>query len=395
MFERRITLFRILGFEVRIDISWVILAILVTWTLSAGLFPAWYPDLPANTYWWMGIVGALGLFFSIIFHEFSHAIVARRYGLPITGITLFIFGGVAEMDEEPASPKVEFLMAVAGPVASVILAAVFFGIYAGAAGWSQPVGGILAYLAVINLLLAVFNLIPAFPLDGGRMLRAALWGWKGKLRWATRVASNIGSGFGLLLIFLGIFNVVTGNFIGGFWWFLIGLFVRAAAGNSYRQVVVRQALEGVPVRRLMHRDPITVPPDLSVSELVENFFYRHYHKMFPVVEAGRPIGCVTSKQVKDLPRERWPYTTVADILQRLSAENTVQPDADALDAMALMNRSRNSRLLVAEGDRLAGIVTLKDMLSFLSLKLAFEEDEDIGLRGADSLSGDLPSERAR
>jgi Zn-dependent protease len=225
-------------------------------------------------------------------------------GLPITGITLFIFGGVAEMDEEPGSPKVEFLMAAAGPIASVLLAGIFFGLSAAGdtAGWSQPIIVVVTYLAVINLLLAVFNLVPAFPLDGGRMLRAALWGWKGRLRWATRIAANIGSGFGLLLIFLGIFNVVTGNFIGGFWWFPIGLFVRAAAGESYRQVVIRQHLEGVPVERLMRRDPITVTPDLPVSALVENFFLRYYHKMFPVVEGSQLIGCVTSRQVRNLSR---------------------------------------------------------------------------------------------
>jgi len=215
------------------------------------------------------------------------------------------------------------------------------------------------------------------------------------MRWATRVASNIGSGFGLVLIFLGIFNVVAGNFIGGFWWFLIGLFLRAAAGTSYRQVVVRQALEGVPVRRLMNRTPVTVSPSLPVSDLVENFFYRYYFKMFPVVDGERVLGCVTSGDVRDLPRERWPYTTVGEIMRKASSENTVSPDLDAVEAMALMNRSRNSRLLVANQGRLAGIITLKDMLSFLSLKLEFEEQEDIGLPDTESLSGDMPSPRAR
>jgi Zn-dependent protease/CBS domain-containing protein len=397
MFEQRVSLFRILGFEVRIDASWLILAILVTWTLAVGLFPAWYPDLAANTYWWMGIVGALGLFVSIIFHELSHSLVARRYGLPIKGITLFIFGGVAEMTEEPVSPKVEFLMAAAGPIASFVLAAIFYGIGAvgASADWPVPAAGVVAYLAIINVVLAAFNLVPAFPLDGGRMLRAALWAWKGRMRWATRVASNIGSGFGLVLIFLGIFNVVAGNFIGGFWWFLIGLFLRAAAGTSYRQVVVRQALEGVPVRRLMNRTPVTVSPSLPVSDLVENFFYRYYFKMFPVVDGERVLGCVTSGDVRDLPRERWPYTTVGEIMRKASSENTVSPDLDAVEAMALMNRSRNSRLLVANQGRLAGIITLKDMLSFLSLKLEFEEQEDIGLPDTESLSGDMPSPRAR
>ncbi|MGF1592248.1 MAG: site-2 protease family protein [Kiloniellaceae bacterium] len=232
---RSITVFELLGFKIRVDISWLLLAVLITWSLALGVFPFWYEGLAPATYWWMGLAGMFGLVFSLIFHELSHSVVARHYGLPIKGITLFIFGGVAEMAEEPKSAKVEFWMAIAGPLASFLLAAVFF--LAAALGEALalpvPINGVLDYLAFINLLLGAFNLIPAFPMDGGRVLRAALWHWRGDLRQATRIASNAGKTFGFLLMALGVLNVVSGNFIGGMWWFLIGMFVRGAAASSY------------------------------------------------------------------------------------------------------------------------------------------------------------------
>ena len=205
MFGKRFVLFEILGFKVQIDGSWLFLAVLVTWSLATGVFPVWYEGLSPATYWWMAVAGVIGLVFSLIFHELSHSLVARRFGLPIRGITLFIFGGVAEMEEEPASGKVEFLMAVAGPVSSCVLAVGFYvlAVIGLAQGLPDPVLGILDYLALINGMLAAFNLLPAFPLDGGRMLRAALWYYKGDLREATRLASRSGEIFGIVLMALG------------------------------------------------------------------------------------------------------------------------------------------------------------------------------------------------
>jgi Zn-dependent protease len=374
MFGKRITLFKLFGFEVGMDFTWFILAILITWTLAVGVFPKWYPELSTEAHWWMGVAVAIVVFFAIVFHELSHSLIARRYGLPIKGITLFIFGGVAQMEEEPSGPKAEFFMAIAGPIASLILAAVFYGFAALAMSleWSQAVWGTIRYLFQINLILAVFNLIPAFPLDGGRMLRAGLWARKGDLRRATRQATRIGNGFGLGLIFLGVVNVLVGNFIGGMWWFLIGLFLRNAANLSYQQVVVRRILEGVPVRRIMTKNPVSVPPSLSVSELVDDYFYKHYHKLFPVIEGEKLTGCISVKDVKGKPQERWSEFTVGDIMRSCSAENTVPSDTDAMDVLSLMNRTGNSRLLVTENGRLAGIIALKDMLGFLSIKIDLE-----------------------
>jgi Zn-dependent protease len=323
----------------------------------------------------MGIVGAIGLFFSIVVHELSHSLVAGHFGMPIHGITLFLFGGVAEMKKEPPSPRAEFMVAIAGPLSSIVMAAVFYMIahIAQNAGWSEAIYGVVKYLAWINGILAVFNLVPAFPLDGGRILRAALWGWKNDLRWATRIASGISSGFGLFLIFMGILKFFGGNFIGGMWWFFIGMFLRSAAKMSYSQLLVRKALQGEPVGRFMKKDPVTVPPSTTVEELVEDFIYHHQFKMFPVVEAGdRLWGCITMKQVKEIPREEWRSRTAGEIAIGCSSENSIDSQADAMDALAQMTRTGSSRLMVTEGNRLAGIISLKDMMKFFELKVELE-----------------------
>ncbi|MDQ6801505.1 MAG: CBS domain-containing protein [Acidobacteriota bacterium] len=219
----------------------------------------------------------------------------------------------------------------------------------------------------------MFNLIPAFPLDGGRVLRAVLWNWKKNIRWATQVASRIGSGFGMVLIVLGIVRVITGDFLGGMWSFLIGSFLRNAATMSYQQVALREALRGMSVGRFMKTDVITVPREISVADLVENYFYKHHFKMFPVLADGKLAGCVTTKDVSNLRREEWPRQTVGTIAGRCTEENSVPPTMDAVDALSRMNRTGASRLLVAENSRLVGILTLKDLLRFLSLKIELEE----------------------
>lgn len=378
MFSKRFTVFRLLGFDVKIDLTWLVLAVLVTWTLARGVFPVYFPELSRQTYWLMGIGGTLGLLVSIVFHELCHSLVARRYGLPIKGITLFIFGGVAEMDEEPPSPKAEFLMAAAGPLASLVLAFVLYAALLTMGEVDSPlsVRGVLFYLAYLNVLLAVFNLIPAFPLDGGRMLRAALWGWKGDIRWSTRISSAIGSGFGLALIGLAILAVLTGNFITGMWWFLIGLFIRTAAGMSYQQLLLREALRGESVRRFMNASPVTVSPSISLQELVDDYIYRYQFKMFPVAERSRLLGCVTTREVRAVPRGDWTRRTVGDVFKACSPENTIAADAEALDALTLMARTGNSRLMVVDREALVGIVALKDLMRFLSLKFELEEQGD-------------------
>jgi Zn-dependent protease/CBS domain-containing protein len=374
MFGRSFKLFTLFGFDVKIDWSWIVIAVLITWSLAQGYFPHYHEGLSSSTYWWMGVFGALGLFASIVFHEFSHSLVARRYGLPMKGITLFIFGGVAEMQEEPANAKTEFLMAFAGPASSIVIGGVFYGIYraAEAGGWPVPVTGIFGYLALINWVLAAFNLLPAFPLDGGRVLRSALWKWKGDLRSATRQAAWVGSGFGFGFIGLGVLSFLSGSLIGGIWWFMIGIFLRYAAQSSYQQVLTRRALEGDFVRDFMQKEPVTVPPDTSIRDLVENYVYKFHFKMFPVSEDGRLTGCISTRELKDIPRERWDRLTVGEASGRCSPDNTVSPGTNALQALNRMSRTGKSRLMVVEGDRLVGVLALKDILNYLSTKLDLE-----------------------
>lgn len=377
MFGKRLTLFRLLGFEVRIDLSWLVLALIVTWSLADGLFPNYYTGLARSTYWWMGVVGAVFFFISILFHEFCHSLVARRFGLPMRGITLFIFGGVAEMDTEPPSPKAEFFMAIAGPISSVVLGAVFYG-----AAWLMTgsestiaVEGVLTYLAAINGILAAFNLLPAFPLDGGRILRAALWHWKKNLRKATQIASRIGSGFGFVMMLIGAVNFLYGRFINGLWQFMIGMFLRSAAETSYRQVLLRTKLEGESVKRFMNPRPVTTRPSITIKELVEEYFNHYHFKMFPVLEEETLLGLITTRQVKAIPREEWGQRTVAESFERVSPENAANPDTSVLEALSIMGRTGNSRLLVVEGDRLAGIITLKDIMGYLAAQMESGEKE--------------------
>lgn len=368
-------LFRLFGFEVKIDASWILLALLIVWTLAAGLFPYTYPGMAEATYWWMAAAGAAGIFLSIVFHELSHSLVARRFGTRIKGITLFIFGGVAEMEDEPPDPKAEFLMAGAGPVSSFLLALILFGLsrLGEAARWPESAVGVLAYLSYLNFILAIFNIVPAFPLDGGRMLRAVLWQWKRRLTDATRIASTIGRGFAWLLMIVGVIAFFRDNFIGGMWWFLIGLFLRSAAVNAYRQVVVRELLQGEPISRMMTTAPVTVTPEVPLQQLVDDYIYGHHLRMFPVVEHDRLLGWVTLQDVREVPRGKWRRRTVGELQRPCTPDNTVPPDADSAEVLAQMSRpGAPGRVMVAEGQRLLGVVSLKDLRSFISLKLDLE-----------------------
>ncbi len=374
MFGRGFRLFKLFGFEVKLDLSWLILGVLIAWSLAQGVFPTMAKGLETSTYWLMGAAGAIGLLVSIVFHELWHSLVARRFGLPMKGITLFIFGGVSEMTDEPKSPKVEFLMAIAGPLSSVVLGGAFLvlGLLGRNAGWAPSATGVFGWLGIINLILAGFNLVPAFPLDGGRVLRSILWGWKDNIRWATRVASQVGSGFGVVMIILGAWQFITGNVIGGIWLFLIGMFLRSAARMSYQQLVVRRALEGEKVSRFMKNEPVTVSPKTTIMELVEDYVYKYHFQMFPVVDEGKLVGCVTTHQVKEVPRDEWAARRVRDVEVKCPQEETVAPDDDAMKALAMMSRLNTSRLMVVEGETLKGIITLKDMMQLLSLKADLE-----------------------
>ena len=367
--------FEIFGVKVQLHFSWVFLVLLITWSLAKGYFPSYYLGLDPSTYWWMGIAGTLGLFGSLLFHELAHSFVARRQGIPFKNVTLFIFGGVAQMEEEPPNPRADFLMAIAGPLASFALsAACYLALKAGyASNLPLAVLGVFGYLAFMNSLLGGFNLIPAFPLDGGRILRAGLWHWTKDFRRATRPVCLAGVILGFVLMMVGIFHVITGDFMVGAWWFILGLFLREAARTSYYEFVARIKLERATIRNFMTTQLDTVPSHLSIDELIEEHFYRSLHDIYPVLEDSRLLGYVSSKQITTIPRDKRMHLTVRDVTVPCSAENTVDMHTGAPAILALMNKTGNSRLLVTEGEHLVGIVALKDLMKYLTLTLNLEE----------------------
>jgi Zn-dependent protease len=376
MLTTRWRLFHLFGIPIYVDASWLIILALLTLTLT-DRFRATLPDLDPAVYWLTGLVTAVSFFVCIVLHEMGHALVARTYGVPVRGITLFLFGGVAELGSEPTSAKSEFLVAIAGPIVSAVLAGVCWLLaqLGEQGGWAAVAVLAFSYLFVINLTVLVFNLIPAFPLDGGRVFRSILWGFTGNLRRATYWASSLGQAFAWLLIAWGIVQFFGGNWVAGVWSGLIGLFLNNAAKGSYQQVLVRQALQGEPVRHFMNPEPIVVPPTLDLRHWVEDYVYRHHRKTFPVASNGHLEGVISTRVLAQYPRQEWERHTVAEVMRHDLQAISIPPDADALDALSKMQRTGSSRLLVLDGDRLVGIVSLKDLLRFLQLKMALEGTE--------------------
>ena len=371
MFGPSFPLFKLFGFQVKVDLSWFIIAVLITWSLADGVFPYYFPNLAPASLWVMGVAGALGLFLSIVLHELGHSVVAERQGLPMRGITLFIFGGVAEMSGEPPSAKAEFLLAIAGPIVSLLLGLGLLALWL--IPMPDPVRGVLAYLGVINLLLVAFNLIPAFPLDGGRVLRSILWYWKGNFLTASRIASRIGTIFGFILIALGIFRFITGHIFGGIWYGLIGLFLRGAANASYQQALMRGILHGQPIENFMNAQPRTVDSHITIQTFIDDYVYRYHHRTFPVVDDGQLLGLIELSRVMALPKDQWPWHHVHEFIARASADNTVDRQTDAMEVLMTMSRDNQPRLLVVEGSHLLGIVSMRDLLQYVDLKSHLEQ----------------------
>lgn len=370
-------LLNLFGFEIRLDWSWIFLAVLITWTLAAGYFPMKYPNLSKDTYWIMGIIGAAGLFISIILHELSHSLVGRHYEVPIAGITLFIFGGIAEMSKAPPDPKSELLMSLAGPAFSIFLGVIFSVLFqiGLAEKWPVLLNGVIGYLSMINFVVGIFNLLPGFPLDGGRVLRSILWWWKKDLKWATRIACNWGTGLGYILIFFGIFRFIQGVIIEGLWMFLIGFFLQHISKASYQDMLIGEMFHGEQIKKYVKTNLVTVPSTVNLQELVDNYFYKYYHKLYPVTENGKLVGSISFHEIKTIPKEKWPDVQVKQVMRAYSPDFVIDVKTAVSKVLQTMNSQGISRMIVTDNGELYGIITLKDLMDVISIKLSLREDD--------------------
>ncbi len=355
---------RIAGIEIGIHYTWFLIFILIAWSLAQGFFPQVYPEWDPATYWITGIVAALLLFVSVLLHELAHSLVAQARGLPVRSITLFILGGVSNLEEEPQKPKIEFAMAIIGPVTSLVLAGAFWGLGQVVGTEKGPVAAILNYLAVINIILGVFNLLPGFPLDGGRVLRSILWGSTGDLNRATNIAATVGKGFGWALIALGVFQLLTGNFLGGLWIAFIGWFLIGAADTSRREVTLREHLSGVSVKEVMDFNPETIGPNVLVEDVVRGIFLQGRRRAVPITRGEQLVGIVTITDVKELDQHKWTETPVEKIMTREPLYSVTLED-DLSSAMRVIAQHDINQVLVLDRGRLVGLLNRADIIRYL------------------------------
>jgi Zn-dependent protease/predicted transcriptional regulator len=369
-----LSLFKVAGIRLRLDYTWFIVFALVLFALSAGYLPRTFPGQEPQTYWLAGLVATLLFFASVVIHELAHSLVAVRSGIPIPEITLFIFGGVSRLGHEPKDPHTEFKVAVVGPLSSFVLAALFGGLRFVLSGLEPSLlVVVIGYLAWINVALGVFNLIPGFPLDGGRILRAYLWWQSGSLTRATKVATDIGKGFAVALMILGGLQIFAQNLVNGLWFLFIGMFLRGMSIQGYEELIIRKALEGVKVEEVMVREVVAVPPDLPLSRLVHDYFLHYAYRGFPVVDQGKVMGMVSVVEVRRVPPEQHDTRRVADIMTPLGPELLISPDTSLAEALVRMSQEEQDRLLVLQPDQtLAGLITKTGLLRFVQVKRILE-----------------------
>ncbi len=369
-----------MGIPIRVHASWFLVFLFVTWTLATGYLPDVLPGLSDPRYWGMAAMASLLLFLSVLLHELGHSYVALRYRIPIGQITLFLFGGVAHMRREPPSPKAEFLIAIAGPLVSFALGAFCFGSVVLVESLLLPsegrgfvvLGGLLGFN---NLVLGLFNLIPGFPLDGGRALRAGLWAWNKNFNRATSQAAIIGLGFGVLIGGFGgvlLAGVVAGLFDrsmagNGGWLIFIGAFLFGAAWTTRRQIALRTALAMTLVRDMMIRAVVTVPPDMNVQTAVNEFFVAFGYGGFPVSDEGKIIGIISVEDVQSIPQALWSWRAVRQVMRPASPDLFISSDWSIMQAMERMAQSGWERLVVLEEEQPVGLITRSAIAQFLKL----------------------------
>lgn len=379
---------RIAGINVYLDWSLSIIFLLLTFSLAMGAFPRWHPDWSSGVSWGTAVAAATLFLASVFIHELSHALVGRAHGIEIKRITLFIFGGIAQLEHEPRAWRAELWMAIAGPITSLVLGLVFLslgGLTAGPlevkpenpqqffAGLS-PLSTLLLWLGPVNIILGLFNLVPGFPLDGGRVLRAAMWGITGNLRQATRWASRAGQAFAWMLMITGLAMILGAQvplfgagLVNGLWLAFIGWFLNNAALVSYRQLLVREALEDVPVAQIMQTHFIKVTPEMRVSTFMDEYLMRTDQRAFPVEEQDRLAGIFCLSDTRKISREAWTSTTIRDIMTPASEIALTSPDKDAAEALFTLAHRNVNQLPVVEKGKICGLIRREDLFKWLSI----------------------------
>ncbi len=361
-------LFRIAGVDIGVHYTWLFAFVLIGWSLAVGYYPSFYPGWSTSTYWGLGAVSSILLFTSVLVHEMAHSLVARRLGLRVLGITLFIFGGVSNMQGEAQRARDEFYVAVVGPVTSLLLAGIFALPLLFTKGPVGQLGALLGYLALINALLGGFNLLPGFPLDGGRILRSILWGITGTLAKATIIASRVGQVFAFGLIGWGIYQIVTGNFLSGLWIMFIGWFLNSAAESNRREAKLQEEFRDVFARDLMDTQPETTSPETSVISIVEELFLRRGKRALLVCdELDQLVGVVTLTDLKKARQELWPNLKVADVMTGQPI-HTVGPDEDASKVLQLLAEHDLNQVPVVEDGKVVGMLNRSDMIRYIQAR---------------------------
>jgi Zn-dependent protease/CBS domain-containing protein len=364
MTRHNIPLGRILGIPIGLDYSWFVIFTLLTWMLAGSYYPAEFKNWPPLLYWFMGAVTAIMLFVSVLLHELGHSVVALRYKIPVRSITLFLFGGVAQIGAEPPSAIAEFLIAVAGPLVSLALAVLFYTVQPLVAGM-EPLLGLAKYLAYINLALVLFNLIPGYPLDGGRVLRAIVWATTRNMRRATLIAAHSGRFFAFLFIFVGVWQMFSGNFGGGLWIAFIGWFLDNAASAQVQQVMFQGLLAGHRVSQAMGTHCAAVPADLMLQELVDEHILGRGHRCFLVNRGDNTVGLMTLHRIKEVPRSEWATTSAAQVMLPWEQLKRIDPDTELWAALQKMDRDGVNQLPVTQDHHVIGMLRREDVITFL------------------------------
>ncbi len=356
-------LFRIAGIDIGIHYTWIFIFIFISWTLAQGFFPQSYPGWDTATYWITGVVAALMLFISVLLHELAHSLVARRRGIPVNSITLFILGGVSNLEEEPEKPGIEFVMAIVGPGTSLVLALVFWGLSLLPSDTASPLVAVLGYLALVNLVLGIFNLLPGFPMDGGRVLRSIIWGTTGSLIKATNIAARIGQFIGWGLILAGII-LFWYSPIMGLWIAFIGWFLNSAADANRKEVTMRERFSHIKVNELLGPTSVTIDPETTVAEMVRDIFNRQLGRAVPVCRDGQLIGIATINDVKKIPQNRWAETKVSQIMTS-DPLYTVLPEDNLNTVMKLLAQHDINQVIIKREGQCTGILGRADIIRHL------------------------------